>query len=89
MFALLPVIGGLLLGWLAPRKIAIALQVVLFAIATTILTISAPDHGGSYRDSLWIGPALALVSAATLLAGFWLHRRIARRTSTAVTTRDR
>jgi hypothetical protein len=85
MFALLPLIGGLLLGWLAPRKVAVALQVLLFAIAITILTDSAPDHGGSYRDGLWIGPALAVVSVATLLAGFWLQRR---RTTPAVTAGD-
>ena len=77
MAALLPLIGGLLLGRLAPRRIAIALQVVLFAIAITVLTISAPRHGGSHADSLWIGPALAVVSVATLLAGFWLRRRSA------------
>lgn len=78
MFALLPLIGGLLLGWLAPRKVAIPAQIVLCAVAITMLTLSAPDHGASYKDSLWIGPGLAIVSAGTLLLGFWLARRSAR-----------
>ena len=31
MFALLPLVGGLLLGWLAPRRTAVALEVVFYA----------------------------------------------------------
>jgi hypothetical protein len=81
MFALLPLIGGVLLGWLAPRRVAIPAQVLLFGIAITMLTLSAPDHGASYRDSLWVGPGLAIVSAGTLFAGFWLARRTGRRTT--------
>jgi hypothetical protein len=79
MFALLPLVGGLLLGWLAPRRIAIPVQVVFYAIATAMLVMSAPDHGGRYRDGLWLGPALAVVSAVALLLGFWLARRDTRR----------
>ena len=77
MFALLPVVGGVLLGWLAPRGIAIGGQVVFFAVALFVLTISAPAHGAHYSDSLWLGPALAAVSAGTLLFGMWLARRTA------------
>jgi hypothetical protein len=54
---------------------------VLFAVAITMLTLSAPDHGASYKDSLWIGPGLAIVSAGTLLLGFWLARRSTRHTA--------
>jgi len=79
MFALLPLIGGLLLGLLAPCRTAIALQVVFVAIAAAAVTISAPDHGGSYTDGLWIVPVLALLSAATLAAGLWIARRNASR----------
>jgi hypothetical protein len=79
MFALLPLIGGLLLGWLAPRKVAIPAQVVFYAIALTVLTVTAPDHGGNYSDGLWLAPALALVAAGTLLLGFRLARRGTRR----------
>jgi hypothetical protein len=75
MFALLPLVGGLLLGWLASRRIAIVVQVVLYAIALTMLVASAPDHGGTYADAGWLAPALAVVSAGTLLLGFRLARR--------------
>jgi peptidoglycan/LPS O-acetylase OafA/YrhL len=75
MFALLPLIGGVLLGWLAPRRIAIPAQIALFAIALTMLTLSAPDHGATYSDAFWMGPALALISAGTLLIGFRLAQR--------------
>ncbi|MEV4513390.1 hypothetical protein AB0K00_31005 [Dactylosporangium sp. NPDC049525] len=79
MFALLPVIGGLLAGWLAPRKLAVALQIVFYAVAVAALTASAPDHGGDYGDIVWIAPALAVVSTGTLLIGLRLGRRAAGR----------
>jgi hypothetical protein len=75
MFALLPIVGGLLLGWLAPRTIAIAVQIIFYAIAVTILTLTAPNHGGQYSDGILIGLGLAVVSAGTLFLGFWLARR--------------
>jgi hypothetical protein len=79
MFALLPLLGGLLAGWLAPRKTAVALQVLFYAVAVAMLTVSAPDHGGHYRDILWIAPVLAAVSACALLLGFWCARASDRR----------
>ena len=81
MFAILPIAGGVLLGLFAPRRIAIAAQIVLWAVATAVLTLTAPDHGGSYRDGWLIGPALAVVSALTLLLGLWLAGRRSGRTS--------
>ncbi|WP_433044891.1 hypothetical protein [Dactylosporangium sp. CS-033363] len=77
MFAILPIVGGVLLGRFAPRGIAIAVQVVLWAVAAAMLTATAPDHGGSYSDAWLVVPALAVVSALTLLAGLWLRRRAA------------
>jgi hypothetical protein len=74
VFALLPIVGGLLAGWLASRKVAIALQILFYAVAVTVLTISAPDHGGDYGDIAWIAPTLAVVSTVTLLIGLWLGR---------------
>lgn len=79
MFALLPLIGGLLAGWLAPRKLAIALQILFYIVALTVLTLTAPDHGVDYGDIVWIAPALALVSIVTLLIGLWLGGRRANR----------
>jgi hypothetical protein len=75
MFALLPIVGGLLLGWLAPRTIAIAVQIAFYAIAVAMLTLTAPNHGGQYSDGILIGLGLAVVSAGTLFLGFWLARR--------------
>lgn len=75
VFALLPIVGGVLLGWLAPRGFAIVGQIAFFGVAITVLTISAPAHHAHYSDSLWLGPALAVVSAGTLLLGMWLARR--------------
>lgn len=79
MFALLPLIGGIILGLLAPRRLAIALQVVFFAVAAIAMTASAPDHGGTYADAYWLVPLLAVVSAATLALGLWIARRNATR----------
>jgi hypothetical protein len=75
MFALLPLIGGVLVGWLAPRRVAIALQVLFFLIATVVLTATASDHGGSPRDGFLIAPALAVVSVLTLWLGIVIRRR--------------
>jgi hypothetical protein len=75
VFALLPLLGGVLLGWLAPRKAAIAIQIVFYAIAVTVLTLTAPSHGGHHSDGFVIGIALAAVSAGTLYLGFWIGRR--------------
>ena len=75
MFAILPIVGGVLLGLFAPRRIAIAVQLVFWAVATAVLVATAPDHGGSYSDGWLIGPALAVVSGLTLLLGLWLARR--------------
>ena len=79
MFALLPLLGGLLLGWLAPRRTAILLQIVFYAVAVALLTLTAPDHGGGYRDIVWIAPVLAVLSAGALLLGFWFGRSGRRR----------
>ena len=75
MFALLPLLGGVLLGWLALRKAAIAVQAVFYVVAETVLTLTAPSHGGHYSDGIIIGIALAAVSTGTLYLGFWIGRR--------------
>ena len=82
MLALLPVLGGLLAGWLAPRRTAILLQLLFYALAVTGLTLSAPDHGGTYGDALWIAPALAVLSVGSLLVGFRLSGAGADRSET-------
>lgn len=69
MFLILPVLGGLLLGWKAPLRIAIAVQVVLAAVAATILIATAPDHGHSYSIGFLVVPGVAVISALTLWVG--------------------
>jgi hypothetical protein len=75
MFALLPIVGGVLLGWLAPRKVAIAGQTLFAAVAVVVLTLTAPEHGGTYRDAFVIAPAVVAASAVTLFVGFWIAKR--------------
>jgi hypothetical protein len=43
---------------------------VFLAVAAVALTVSAPDHGGSHTEAVWLLPILALVSAATPAAVF-------------------
>jgi hypothetical protein len=81
MFALLPLVGGLLLGWLAPRRTAIAGQTLFCVIAIAVLAITAPDHGGEHADVLWIAPAVVAASVLTLLLGFWFGGRTSARRS--------
>jgi drug/metabolite transporter (DMT)-like permease len=78
MSAVLPLLGGLLLGrFVANRRIAIAVQVALYAIAATALVASAPSHGASHGDGLLLAVVLAPVSAATLAFGVvWQHRNV-------------
>jgi energy-coupling factor transporter transmembrane protein EcfT len=75
MFALLPLVGGVLLGRFAPRTVAIAVQIVFVAIAATILTLTSPQHGGTYTDGVLISVAVAAVSAGTLWLGLRLNPR--------------
>lgn len=75
MSLLLPVLGGLLLGWKAPLRIAIAVQAVLAAVAATILIATAPDHGHSTSIGFLIVPGVAVIAALTLWAGTRLARR--------------
>jgi drug/metabolite transporter (DMT)-like permease len=78
MSAVLPLLGGLLLGrFVANRRVAIAVQVAFFAIAATVLIASAPSHGASHGEGLLLAVILAPVSAATLaLGGVWQHRTV-------------
>jgi len=74
MTAILPLLGGLLLGRFAPARVAIALQVVFYALAAAALIATAPDHGGSHTDGVLLSLVLAPLSALTYFIG-WLWRR--------------
>lgn len=74
MFLLLPLMGGALAGWLAPKRTAIALQVVFAIVAATVVTLSAPKHGSDYGIVVWVVPITIVVSAVGLGVG-WLVRQ--------------
>jgi hypothetical protein len=78
MFALLPVLGGFLVGWLAPRRIAVPAEIALFAVGAVVFVLSSPNHGTSYLDGTLLCIPVAAVSAGTTALGLWLRRRHAR-----------
>jgi hypothetical protein len=75
MFLLLPLVGGALAGWLAPRRTAIALQVAFAIVAATVVTASAPRHGADNGIVVWVIPITIVVSIVGLGMGLLLRRR--------------
>jgi hypothetical protein len=75
MFLLLPLIGGVLAGWLASKRTAITLQVAFAVIAASVVTASAPQHGSSYGIVVWVVPITIVVSVIGLSLGFLVRRR--------------
>ena len=75
MFLLLPLLGGVLAGWLASRRTAIALQVAFTVVAATVVTLSAPSHGAGYGIVVWVVPIAVVVAIVGLQLGFLIRRR--------------
>jgi hypothetical protein len=75
MFLLLPLLGGVLAGWLASKRTAIALQVAFTIVAATVVTLSAPSHGADYGIVVWVVPIAVVVALVGLNLGFLLRRR--------------
>ena len=75
MFLLLPLIGGVLAGWLASKRTAILLQVAFAVVAATVVTASAPLHGSDYGIVVWVIPVTIVVSVLGLSLGFLVRRR--------------
>jgi hypothetical protein len=75
MFLLLPLVGGVLAGWLAPKRTAIALQVAFAIVAATVVTASAPRHGADYGVVVWVVPITIVVSVVGLGIGLLVRRR--------------
>jgi len=75
MCLLLPLLGGVLAGWLAPKRTALLLQVAFAVIAATVVTASAPKHGADHGIVVYVVPITVVVSVAALYAGFMLRRR--------------
>ncbi|WP_163550592.1 hypothetical protein [Candidatus Frankia nodulisporulans] len=78
MSAILPLLGGLLLGRFATTRLAVGIQVALYAVAAAALIATAPDHGGSHTDGVLLSLVLAPLSALTFFIG-WRWRRHAQR----------
>ncbi|MEY2515063.1 MAG: hypothetical protein QOJ89_2421 [bacterium] len=77
MAALLPLIGGVLLArFAASRSTVIAVEIVLFALAATVLIATAPDHGHSYGSGVILSIVLApLCVLAVVLGSLWRNRQ--------------
>jgi peptidoglycan/LPS O-acetylase OafA/YrhL len=77
MAALLPLIGGVLLArFAANRTTVIAGELVLYALAATVLISTAPDHGHSYGSGVILSLVLApLCVLAVVLGSLWRNRR--------------
>jgi len=75
MLLLLPLLGGVLAGWLASKRTAIALQVAFAFVAATVVTLSAPSHGAGYGIVVWVVPITVAVALVGLSLGFLLRRR--------------
>jgi uncharacterized protein (TIGR03382 family) len=75
MFLLLPLIGGMLAGWLAPKRTAMGIQVAFALIAATVVTASAPMHGADYGIVVWVVPITIAVSVVGLGVGLLVRRR--------------
>jgi hypothetical protein len=75
MFLLLPLLGGILAGWLASKRTAIALQVAFTIVAATVVTLSAPSHGVGYGIVVWVVSIAIIVALVGLNLGFVLRRR--------------
>jgi hypothetical protein len=76
MLAILPLIGGLLLGrFVHNMRVAAAIQAAFYAIAAAVLISTAPDHGSTHAKGVVFALVLAPVSVATLYLGtMWRHR---------------
>jgi hypothetical protein len=77
MAVVLPLIGGVLLGRFVEWTWAVVGQAALAVIAIVVLTLTAPEHGGSYNDAVVITAIVVLLSALTLFLGRLWRRRVA------------
>jgi drug/metabolite transporter (DMT)-like permease len=76
MLAVLPLIGGLLLGrFVNDLRFAAAIQAAFYAVAAAVLISTAPDHSSTHAKGAVLALVLAPVAAATLYLGrIWQQR---------------
>jgi hypothetical protein len=76
MMLLLPLLGGVLAGWLAPARLAIALQAVFAVVGAGVVIASAPRHGTTHLVAAgWVIPLTIAIALAALGVGMRLRRR--------------
>jgi hypothetical protein len=80
MSAILPLVGGLLLGRFVSARIAVPVQVALYLLAAVLLIVSSPRHGASHADGAVLSLVLAPLAALTLFLGMLWRRRSRRAT---------
>jgi drug/metabolite transporter (DMT)-like permease len=78
MLAVLPLLGGLLLGrFVANRRVAAAGQAAFYVLAAVVLIATAPSHGSSHSEGALLALVLAPAAAATFALGiFWKTRSV-------------
>jgi hypothetical protein len=83
MAALLPLIGGVLLArFTARRTTVIGAEIVLYALAATVLIATGPDHGHGYGSGVILSIVLApLCALAVVLGSLWRNRQATIRTA--------
>jgi ribose/xylose/arabinose/galactoside ABC-type transport system permease subunit len=76
MFALLPLVGGILLArFLGSRSTVVGVEIAFFAIAAAVLIATAPDHGHGYGAGVLLSVVLApLCALAVVLGTVWRNR---------------
>ena len=74
MFAILPLLGGFLLGRFASRRVAITGQTIFYALAAAVIIVTSPAHHASHSSGAILALVLAPLSAASVLGGFFWQR---------------
>lgn len=70
MVAIVSLVVGLLLArYVASLRTVIAVQGALYVVASTVLVITAPDHGSSHGTGFALSGALAPVTALVVVLG--------------------
>lgn len=75
MFGLLPLVGGVLLGYFAPRRFAVLGQSVLCVVAIAGTTVTLAQRSGPQPNPWAVGVAMAVASAVSLAVGCGLAAR--------------
>lgn len=75
MFLLLPLVGGAIASWLAPKRTAMAIQLAFAIVAATVVIASAPSHGADYGIAVFVVPITLVVAVVGFGLGLLVRRR--------------